>query len=254
MAQLMKAERVRAERAPLMVAGYTKAARPEDSYFITRYLGALPATVNPVAAADRVRPQAYLVEQPPRAEVPAHYHDTNQFQVFLHGEALFGRKLVDALSIHYASGHTPYGPLVTRERPAHYLTLRNRWDSGGKTMPQSRATLRPIKRRFRMAEALGDPRVIPEGDGVRWHEVIPCENDGLGAALFALSSGSPCGFDLPQAGAGRYVLVLAGTLVAGEDRLGPDSCVHLAAGETAEFVAAESGASVLVMQFPPEPA
>ena len=137
-------------RQQLVVPGYTETDSGE-SYYITPYLGSLPANVdpnNPLLEKNRYKPQAYYVEQPPQSKVPAHFHDTNQFQVFFNGSIVFGKKLINTLAVHYANGHTPYGPLITNNEFSHYLTLRNKWDSGGKTMPDLKDRLKKIQRKF----------------------------------------------------------------------------------------------------------
>lgn len=243
-----------ARREPLMVADYTETTS-DESYYVTRYFGALPSTVDPdVAAEDQLRPQAYYVEQPPQATVPPHYHDTNQFQIFLKGHVIFGRKAVSVLTVHYASAHTPYGPLVTQGDAVHYLTLRNVWDSGGKTMPECRPTLRRIRRRFRMIEdiTLPDPSGLAEGDCVR-DDALACEPDGLGVAVFTLGAGAVSDLALPVAGAGRYALVLAGRINADETQVEPAGCLYAGPDAAANVVAGPEGASFVVMQFPPEP-
>ena len=137
MVDVVAKQEASARRQVLMVPGYTETGSDEN-YYVTKFFGALPANVDPNPLAEAIgRPQAYYVEQPPQAAVPPHYHDTNQYQVFLQGGVIFGKKPVAPLTVHYASGHTPYGPIITNEDATHYLTLRNQWDSGGKTMPVS---------------------------------------------------------------------------------------------------------------------
>lgn len=239
------------ERQILMVPGYTEAAG-DGAYYVTRYLGALPDNVDPARPASkkhRLAAQAYLVEQPAHSVVPAHYHDTNQYQVFLNGTATFGKQSIGPVTVHYASGHTPYGPIVT-EGGVTYLTLRNCWDSGGKSMPQSRATLQPVKRRFRMVEDID----IPDpgtARGATQDALLPCEDDGLGVSRFTLGPNAASDLALPHAGTGRYAMVLAGTLTVKGETLGKASCLYIAEERTAA-VAGPSGAVVIVMQFPPE--
>jgi len=242
-----------ARRQPLLVEGYTETAS-DESYFVTPFFGALPANGDPDPPQDALgRPQAYYVEQPPQATVPPHYHDTNQFQIFLRGGAIFGKKPVSALAVHYANGHTPYGPIVTRETSVHYLTLRNKWDSGGKTMPQSRPTLRKLRRRFRMVEDFALPELDTLDPGtVTRHDALACEDDGLGVAVFALGAGATSDLALEYAGAGRYALVLAGALT-GDVPLDAGSCLYLDPSDDREHRAGADGAVVIVTQFPPEP-
>jgi hypothetical protein len=241
-------------RQPLMVADYTE-TDSDESYYVTPYFGALPANVDPNPSAEMLeQPQAYYVEQPPQATVPPHYHDTNQFQVFLRGHGLFGKKPVGALTVHYASGHTPYGPIVTTEREIHYLTLRNRWDSGGKTMPQCRPTLRRLPRRFRMVEDFALPELAGLAPGTcRRDDVLPCEDDGLGVSLFALGPAAESTLALAGPGAGRYALVLNGAVETDAGAIDTGGCLHIGPADESAYRAGERGAAILVMQFPPEP-
>lgn len=256
MITVVTAEEAQARRKPLMVPGFTDNAG-EGSYYITRILGALTDNVDPADPAPeeaKSQPQAYHIEQPPQATVRPHYHDTNQFQVFLKGRAVFGAEPVVALSVHYASAHTPYGPIVTEDAGAHYLTLRNRWDSGGKIMPDNRANLRPIKRRFRMADDIAVPGAdsVAPGESSRI-DALACEDDGLGIAVFVLGAGAVSDLSLAVAGAGRYAWVLAGAFESSSERLEPGACLYIGAGDAAKVVASSGGATAIVTQFPPEP-
>ncbi len=254
MIAVVTAEDAFARRQPLMVADYTETAS-DESYYVTPFFGALPSTVDPdVSAEDRRLPQAYYVEQPPKSTVPPHYHDTNQFQIFLEGRAIFGRKQVSALSVHYANAHTPYGPIVTQGHAVHYLTLRNLWDSGGKTMPDCRPTLRRIRRRFRMIADIAVPDLsgLAAGACTR-QDPLPCEPDGLGVAVFALGAGAVSDLALPVRGAGRYAFVLAGTIHAGETCIERTGCLYAGPDATSDVEAGPDGAAVMVTQFPPEP-
>ena len=243
-----------ARRQVLMVPGYTETGSDEN-YYVTQFFGALPANVDPNPPDSAMgQPQAYYVEQPPQATVPPHYHDTNQFQVFLRGEAVFGKKPVAPLAVHYANGHTPYGPIVTHDQATHYLTLRNQWDSGGKTMLQSRPTLRKVRRRFRMIEEIVMPDLAPLGAGtVDRHDALACEEDGLGVSTFGLGAGADSDLALSRPGEGRFGLVLAGEIYGQDKALETGSCVHIGPNDTDTFRAGDAGAAVLVMQFPPEP-
>lgn len=243
-----------ARRQVLMVPGYTETGSDEN-YYVTQFFGALPANVDPnPPEAAMGQPQAYYVEQPPQATVPPHYHDTNQYQVFLHGHAVFGKKPVVPLAVHYANGHTPYGPIITKDRATHYLTLRNEWDSGGKTMPDSRPTLRKVRRRFRMIEDLELPDLAKLAAGaVDRHDALPCEDDGLGVSTFGLGADAQTDLALAAPGQGRFGLVLAGVLHGQNKALESGSCVYVGPTDTESFQAGPEGAAVLVMQFPPEP-
>ena len=129
---VVEVNEARKNRRSVEVEGYTNTAREEDKIFATLYIGAAPST----AAADladlggaKSLPQAYLVEQRAAATIPPHFHDSDQFQVFVAGKVAFGKKPVHSLSLHYAGYHTPYGPIVTKDQGANYFTLRAQWDA-----------------------------------------------------------------------------------------------------------------------------
>lgn len=236
-------------RMPIDVEDYTQTTRDEDRYYATQYIGA-PTDSAPEAMKspddDKSLPQAYLVEQPAHATVPAHFHDTNQFQVFVAGATGFGKSKLRPLSAHYAGGHTPYGPIVTEDEGVHFFTLRQKWDSGGKPMPQSRDLLKPVRRCFRMAEDI-NAAAIPGGRS----DVLPCEADGLGIALFTLTTGQQETLDLPQAGGGQYILVTDGSVRHDSAELALHSCLYRFPEEAPLSVTAgDAGASILLLQFP----
>ena len=121
---VVEANEARKNRRSVEVEGYTNTAREEDKFFATLYIGAAPSTAAADLAdlgGDKNLPQAYLVEQPADATVPPHFHDSDQFQVFVSGKVMFGKKAVHSPSLHYAEGHTPYGPIVTEDQGAQKL-------------------------------------------------------------------------------------------------------------------------------------
>ena len=56
-------------------------------------------------------PQAFLVHQQPGWVLRAHYHRQEQFQVALRGGGMMGRHALNALSVHYTTRESGYGPL-----------------------------------------------------------------------------------------------------------------------------------------------
>ena len=90
--------KIKEKRFELHVDGYTE-TDSEEPYFLTPYFGELPENIDS-KAKNKINinssHQAYYVEQPPFSKVPAHFHDTNQFQVFLEGNAVFGKKIINS--------------------------------------------------------------------------------------------------------------------------------------------------------------
>ena len=244
------ADSARHGRQAVNVKGFTQSSDPADSYYATMYMGAPPSTAPAEmreANGDRQMPQAYLVEQPRHATVPPHFHDTDQFQVFVAGKASFGKAEIEPLTVHYAGGHTPYGPIVTGEEGTHYFTLRKHWDSGGKPMPDCRDQLRPGPRCHRMSDPV-DPSSLTAG---QTHDLIPVEADGLGARLFVVASDAQATLDIDEPGGGQYLLVLDGEASIDRTSLSTHACLFRAPDEPALSVKTGSkGACLLLMQFP----
>ena len=227
----------------------------EKPFYRSLYFGSPPARGGKVQEDKKVLPQAYLIEQPEDSVVQAHFHDTNQYQVFVYGGEAFGKKPVNGLMVHYAKAHTPYGPIVAGPKGAHYMTLRNNWDSGAKIMPENRDKLRRIKRVHRVVEDID----IPDAEAlrhldVRTIELIPLQDDGLGTCQFDIGPGRECTVAMASPGAGAYALVIAGSVMFDGGEYEPNSLIYRGADEDPlEVTAGEDGASVLLLQFPPEP-
>ena len=99
---------------------------------VSRYFGTTAADKNaPAPGLGVLFPVAYRVHQGPGTVSQPHFHQANQFQVFVEGEGFFGKQPVRAVRAQYAQAFTPYGPIVAGDPGLSYLTLRNGWDPGG---------------------------------------------------------------------------------------------------------------------------
>src|SRR6056297_1868691 len=127
------------ERCKMPIATSTAEARSNQrqvhvngrDYTLSEYVGAAPKRgiyVEGNEVNDNGLPQGFLVEQPPEAITLPHFHEANQFQVFVEGRGRMGRHAAEPLTIQYANAHTPYGPIVASETGVKYFTLRQRWD------------------------------------------------------------------------------------------------------------------------------
>jgi hypothetical protein len=126
-------------------------------YTLAEYVGAAPQKgiyVDGNEVNDNGLPQAFLVMQPPGAVTPAHFHEPNQFQVFVEGDGRIGPHPTTPLTVQYANGHTTYGPIVASDVGIRYFTLRQRWDPGAKYMPASRDKLVKGNQRARVKGGL----------------------------------------------------------------------------------------------------
>jgi hypothetical protein len=219
------------------------------------YMGSEPNRGGKVDKEKLELPQAYLVEQPADSTVAAHFHDTNQFQVFVHGGGVFGKKPVSGVILHYAGAHTPYGPIAAGGDGAHYLTLRNKWDSGAKVMPENRDKLRKIHRVHRIAEKVDIPDAPAlESITTEQTDLVPLEQDGLGVRQYDIGPGRDCIVAFETAGAGAYAFVAGGSVRHDGREFETHSLIYRTADDPPLAIkAGAQGASVLLMQFPPEP-
>ena len=190
-------------------------------------------------------PQAFLVEQDPDTVILPHFHERDQFQVVVEGGGTLGRHEVRPVSVHYAGRHTGYGPITANERGLWYFSLRALTDPGARFLPEARE----LMERTPKVNLLGDP-VDPGETPVQ--TLIAPRPDGVGAWLLHAAPGA--GVQAPaHAGGGRYWIVVAGELFAGEERLPRLAAAFASAGETAFAPhAGPQGVDVLVLQFPGE--
>ena len=69
-------------------------------------------------------PQVFAVQMDPGSSLGTHFHFQDQFQLVIKGGGTIGRSPLQRFSLHYASGHTGYGPLVAGEGGMTYYTVR----------------------------------------------------------------------------------------------------------------------------------
>jgi hypothetical protein len=211
-------------------------------------------------ANDNALPQGFLVTQPPFSVTRPHFHETNQFQVFVSGSGAFGKKPAAPLTVQFAAGHTPYGPIKAGAGGIMYFTLRQCWDPGAKYMPQMRDKLERGNQRQRLVVApdlLSRAALQNTGD-VQFDTLLPDEADGLMAGLWTLGPNSHA--ELPDAngGGGQYHVVVNGVLEGmlestgrAPERLPRWSCQYAFPGDGCVSLRTnDAGAQVLVLRFP----
>jgi len=225
-------------------------------YTIDEYIGSAPTKgvyVPGNEANDDGRPQGFLVHQPPNAVTPAHFHEPNQFQVFVGGNGRMGAAPALPLTVQYANGHTPYGPIVAGDQGVKYFTLRQRWDPGAKYLPASKDLLRKGNQRTRLKSGVGvaeaaerQARVAPTVE-----TVLNLEADGLAAWMWRLGPSGETLLPDPRTSGGQYLIVAGGTLMSGPKALDRLSTIYVTPEEAAFAVkAGADGLDLLVLQFP----
>lgn len=223
--------------------------------WVTSYMGITAAEARARklrAMADDIAttsPVAYLVEQPAESKIAGHFHQVDQFQVFLAGDGTFGSKTLDGVHVHYAAAYTPYAPITAAREPLRYFTLRPGFDPGAQWMPESKAKLLAEKREFRSEVAelqLHDH----EQRRASIENVIAADITGLGAWLYHLGPDGRADTVSPERGGGQFLLVLRGECGVGGLQAAEHSIAHIDTDDDATtLVAGPDGAEVLLVQF-----
>ena len=195
-------------------------------------------------------PQAFVVDYlEDGARIDSHFHDVDQFQVFVRGDGKIGRDEVRPITFHYADAYTPYGPIVANQEGIAFFTLRNVSAGGAYMMPAGRAYQkapagRNVARRFELGRIPGPGKTATES-------LIAPEPDGMLAVGLRLGQNARTRGPGPGSGGGQYFLVCSGALIHQGKELPPESLVHLEPADPAlPLHAGAQGAEVLMMQYP----
>lgn len=206
---------------------------------------------------EKPAPQAFMIQQSPSSEIPAHFHRVPQYQVMVHGDGKLGRNEVGAVAFHYTDEFTAYGPILSNADGLWYCTLRAYFDPGANYVgrPEARAILRPSKKRFLLvgqdrvqassAQALC-ARTAPVLDAV-----IERHDDGVAAWMLRVGPHQQATGPSPASGGGQFYLVTGGTLAHDGRTLPRHSLFWVAPDEDALTVTAgPDGCECAVLQFP----
>jgi hypothetical protein len=195
-------------------------------------------------------PVAFRVEQDPHTVAEPHFHQANQFQVFVAGDGSLGKRAMRPVTVQYADAYTPYGPIVAGSHGISYMTLRNGYDPGAHYMPGARDTLKSFGRKPRavFAEPLDAQPALAAGAAPHVEPIIAVEASGLAAWRVRVAPGASFTGPDPAHSGGQYWLVIDGR---DGDALERRSCRFLSADEPAHVATAgPDGLDVLVLQFP----
>ena len=225
-------------------------------YVLSAYIGAAPVRgmyVEGNEVNDNGLPQGFLVEQPPGSVTKPHFHEVNQFQVFVGGAGRLGKHAAGPLTVQYAGAHSPYGPIAAGDGGVTYFTLRAAWDPGAKYMPQSRDKLQRGRQRQKLGIPMppSDPAALRALAAPETVTLIEREPDGMGAWLLRLGADAEAAIPDPAGGGGQYHVVIGGTLNREGEPMPALSCLYATPDEPAYTArAGEAGLELLVLQFP----
>ncbi len=210
-------------------------------------------TVEQVAAGAAGQPMAYLVEQSPDQTVDAHYHEVEQFQLFVGGNGHIGTHLLDGLTVHYAGAYSPYGPIVSGPQGVQYVTLRRDWDRGAQWMPGAAPALRAMPNRKHItltSQPLARCTDLQALTGVSSTELMSPTDGGPGAWRVCAGPGALVQGD-PAGSGGQFWYLLAGSVQWNGALWGAGDCFYLSPDEgTLACKAGAQGVELLRVQFP----
>ena len=225
-------------------------------YIVAEFVGQAPKRGMYQAGAeteDNGMPQGFLVRQPPGSVTPPHFHEPNQFQVFVDGSGTMGKHEAPPFTVQYANAHTPYGPICAGPEGVAYFTLRQGWDPGAKYLPANKDKLVKGNQRTRLRAGIGSGTEAERKarTGAAVETIFAPEADGLAGWTYRLGpNGTATLFD-PRQGGGQYLIVGAGTLLHEGRALDRLSTVFVSVDEPPRtVVAGDDGLDLLVLQFP----
>ena len=238
-----------------MTRRWRRPDRP-DGNFRTQFMGA-DRHKGEKPDLTQASPIAYLVEQGPRHELRAHFHEADQFQIFVNGNGRIGGHGAAPGMGHFVGPFSGYGPIVGGEEGVAYMTLRNAWDPGAQFLPESLERIR-AKRTSRREVTFQVPAPVDDVElgALREMSVLPLivlQPDGLTASSYVLQPGACATGPNAAEGGGQFWLVMAGQMLDVEQgrtlqRLSmafvrPDDPPYVAK-------AGSGGLHVVLLQFP----
>ncbi len=202
-------------------------------------------------------PQAFLIEMTENDTILPHFHEVDQFQVFVSGSGKVGRSdVMVPLTVHYADRYTGYGPIDAGPQGYSYFTLRAHTDSGPVYLhkPGYREKLQPSrKRHFSAQVALSTEPVLKHRKDVSIEAVTEQTqkyDDGLQAELIRAGASMSFAGPDPRESGGQYYLVVNGSLTHKDQNFEKWSVIFAEPTDAAvAFSGGPNGCEVLLMQF-----
>ena len=206
----------------------------------------------------REEPQAFLIEMSPNEVIVPHFHEVDQFQVFVSGSGSLGRQPASGpIAIHYADHHTGYGPINASAQGFSYFTLRARTDPGAVYLhkPGYRERLKPSKKRHGVADgiALSTEPVLMNRKDVSVEKLLTDldGSDGLAATLIRMGPGMRWTSPDPAATGGQHCLVINGSIdIKGEEYSAWSTIFVPNTDPALEIHAGCGGLEAVVLEYP----
>ena len=115
-----------------------------------------------------------------------------------------GKKAAQPFSLHYVKGHTPYGPITAGPEGVTYFTLRARWDTGAKYLPESRDLLKKSPKKHKMVAGIDVPELedLLKFKACCQSAVMQVDAEGIGAYLYNIPPKVRAQLKMPSPGGG----------------------------------------------------
>lgn len=200
-------------------------------------------------------PTVSLIEQPAGFEFMPHFHQQNQFQIFVGGSGSLGAHALAPVVVHYAGAHTGYGPLVAGPLGIQYFTLRPVAESG--FIPVAERRERMIRGPKRHAHSI-QIEVLSTDAMRRLDEtadsfVIPPGDDGMGARMLRVPPNQSLEMEHPAGCQGQFIFVLEGSVDCCGREVARWEQLYATCDETVgRMTATDSGAQLLCLSVPPQ--
>lgn len=195
---------------------------------------------------DALSPNAYRVCQVAGAVLHPHYHQADQFQVFVSGSGRIGTHAVEAVTVHFASAFSPYGPIVAGPAGLEYLTLRRRFDPGAQWMPDAAPRLRELSGRVHRSHTSGLVATCAPTTPADGQSLVTALMEYTVAEALLVDLGSAASW-CPTAAADSFLYVLSGTVDVAGQSLPAESCLFASREENPLRLSTGAGAARLLL-------
>jgi rubredoxin len=204
-----------------------------------------------VAPVGSHEPMAFLAEGSDGRVIRTHFHDVDQFQIFVSGGGSVGRHAIAPFQVHFARKHTPYGPIVGNEQGFGFFTLRAQHDPGAQYLPEHREKLEKVDARqpWHLTRAVK----FPKPAGAIAIQPIEDIKDERGLAAHALSMTPHAEATAPDASDsnGQFIVVLGGSLQHEGKEHKATTVIWVKPNESAfKLVAGPQGLEAVTLHFP----
>ena len=198
------------------------------------------------------QPQAFLAESSGHRLLRTHFHENDQFQIFVRGSGgNIAKHAIEPFQVHFSRAYTPYGPIVSADEGFAFFTLRSRKDPGAQYLPEKRDVLLNVEGRkpWQMTSKVRFPKPTAP------IAVTPLEglqnDDGLSCHAISMQPHAEGQAPDPSGSNGQYIVVLGGSLVYQGREHKATTVIWVDANEGAFKLAAGSeGLEAVSLKFP----